>query len=99
MGLLVEMLALMRRAPKDLIAQCLYAVANLSEVAGWVVGRLLELGLPLVLNQLDPNDPQLLKPVMVLMLAMHPWLPESYSYLERGVQSWLKPEHLLTADR
>jgi hypothetical protein len=54
------------------------------------------MGLDKALIQLNSNDKHLLKPIMVLMIAVNKKIPSEYRYLIEGVQASLTPQHLAT---
>ena len=54
------------------------------------------MGLDKALIQLNSNDKHLLRPIMVLMIALNKNIPAEYRYLIEGVQASLTPDHLAT---
>ena len=52
------------------------------------------MGLDKALIQLKSNDKDLLKPIMLLMIAVSKNIPAEHRYLIEGVQASLTPDHL-----
>jgi hypothetical protein len=71
------------------VNQCLFGLANLCEVSEWVTPRLFQLGLDKALLQLNSSDKNLLKPIMLLMIALSKNIPPEYRFLIEGVQASL----------
>jgi len=80
-AILAEMIGILYQGNNALIYQCLFALANLCEIEAKVTSRLFELGLDKALIKLNSADKDLLKPIMVLMIALHDSLPQQYQYL------------------
>ena len=76
--------------------QCLFALANVCEVSDWVTPRLFQMGFDKALMQLNSNDKTLLKPIMVLMMALNRNISAEHRELIRLVQSNLTPEYLVS---
>lgn len=76
-----------------MIHSCLCALANLCEVSEWVTPRLFLLGLDKALIQLNSSDKNLVKPIMLLLMAVNRSIPEEYRYLIAGVQGSLTVQH------
>ena len=72
-----------------MVHSCLCALANLCEVAEWVTQRLFLLGLDKALIQLNSSDKNLVKPIMLLLMAVSKSIPAEYRYLIAGVQGSL----------
>jgi hypothetical protein len=95
-AILAELVLILYQGCNSLVHQCLFALANLCEVSEWVTPRLFQLGLDKALLQLNSNDKDLLKPIMLLMIAVSRNIPAEHRFLIEGVQASLTPEHLLS---
>lgn len=90
-ALLAELVVILYQESTALVHQCLFAIANLCEIAEWVTGRAFQMGLDKALLQLNSNDKNLLRPIMVLMTAVYKNIPSQFKYLVEGVQQSLTP--------
>lgn len=80
-AILAEMITVLYQGNNSLVYQCLFALANLCEIEETVIPKLFQMGLDKALVQLNSADKDLLRPIMVLMIALHDSLPEQYRYL------------------
>lgn len=96
-AILTEMISILYQGNNGLVYQCLYALGNLCDIEPQTVARLFQLGLDKALLQLKSADKDLLKPIMVLMIALHDQIPEQYKFLEKGVESSLTVAHLTSS--
>jgi len=81
LAILTEMINILYQGNNALIYQCLFALGNLCEIDSELAPRLFQLGLAKALVQLKSTDQDLLKPIMVLMIALHDNIPEEFKYL------------------
>lgn len=88
-AILTELILILYQGGNSLVHQCLFGLANLCEVSEWVTPRLFQLGLDKALLQLNSSDKNLLKPIMLLMIALSKNIPNEYRFLIEGVQASL----------
>lgn len=74
-AILAELISILYQGSVSLVHQCLFALANVCEVSDWVTPRLFQMGFDKALMQLNSQDKTLLKPIMVLMMALNKNIP------------------------
>jgi hypothetical protein len=80
-AILAELISVLYQGGTSLVHQCLFAIANLCEISTWVTPLLFKMGLDKALIQLNSNDKNLLKPIMLLMTAISRNIPTEHRYL------------------
>ena len=88
--MLIDVVNVLYDANPSLVHSCLFALANMCEIQPVpIVQRLFDAGLDKALVQVNSSDPNLVKPIIVLMTVICNHVPAKYKFLVTGIQNMI----------